>query len=150
MRKIVMVFLATLCNSALGETKAINGTAYYTRVDDREMVELDSNRSLQANYSRHLILTLEGGQTESHWCSGSNLIGKRALIGGGGSCIAVDDDGDAYWIWFEVAQGGFEWRVMQGVGKFAGATGQGRAQGIHTLADGSAVFQYTGTIELET
>lgn len=60
-----------------------------------------------------------------------------------------DEDGDVYWTWFRVdGKGSFEWQVMGGTGKYKGSSGSGVSTTVRTLADGTAVFNIEGTIEL--
>ena len=139
-----------LCSSnAIAETRTIDAKGYYTRVNDPGLVELGKGRTLQPNFTRHIIYEAKDGTIESHWCAGSNILGKRSLVGGGGYCVVLDDDADAYWMWYEVVPGtGYRWEVTKGIGKFEGATGSGVARSHEELVDGSGVFLLEGTIEL--
>lgn len=139
----IFIGLLVIASGASGETKSISAKGYYTRVNDPELIELNSKRTLQPNFSRHIIYEHSDGTTESHWCSGSNILGKRSLQGGGGYCVILDEDGDGYWTWYEVVPGtGYRWKVMKGIGKFEGAEGSGVAESVDVLVDGSGVVHY--------
>ena len=142
----VAVFLS---GTALAETLTIESTGHYVRVNDPEMLELEGENEVYLGYQRHIAVEAKDGQTESHWCYGANIIGEESLAFGGGYCIAIDEDGDAYWTWFQVRRrGGFDWQVMGGTGKYEGSTGGGESIATNVMPDGSATLEITGTIEL--
>jgi hypothetical protein len=150
MRTQAMVFLALtfFTGSAFGEVMEIDAKGYYTRVADPSLIELSNKITLQRTFTRHILYESEIG-TESHWCSGSNVLGKRNLVGGGGSCVVLDGAEDGYWLWFEVVPGvGYEWKVMKGFGKYKGANGSGVARSVENLTDGSGIFHSKGSIEI--
>ena len=142
------MLLVVATNFAMAETKSIDARGYYTRVHDPETVDLPGMRTLQPNFTRHIIYESPDGDTESHWCAGSNIYGLLSLEGGGGYCVVIDSDGDAYWLWYEMIDGGYRWEVMKGIGEYAGARGSGTATAIKALADGSGVFHSRGKLEL--
>jgi len=134
---------------ALGETITVDATGHYVRINEPEFLELVDDHELYPGYRRHISVTGKDGKAESHWCFGSNVMDGSTLEFGAGYCTALDDDGDVYWTWFEVAKrGGFAWKVMGGTGKYKGATGGGTSRASGSLPDGSATLLIKGTIEL--
>lgn len=133
----------------VAETIVVDATGHYARINEPAFVELEDDNEMYPGYRRHISVTNKDGTAESHWCFGSNVMDDDDLEFGGGFCTALDEDGDVYWTWFEVARrGGFDWIVMGGTGKYKGATGSGASRASGSLPDGSATFQIKGEIEL--
>ena len=73
------------------------------------------------------------------------LLPGSELEFGGGYCTVLDEDGDAYWTWFEVGKSGtFDWKVMGGTGKYAGSSGSGVTTATKFHVDGTATFRIEG------
>lgn len=135
--------------TARSETMNIEATGHYVRINEPAFIELAGDHEMYPGYRRHISVANDDGSAESHWCFGSNIMNDSDLEFGAGYCTAVDEDGDVYWTWFEVARrGGFNWQVMGGTGKYSGATGSGTSRATGSLPDGSATFRIRGTIEL--
>ena len=150
MKTWMPITITVLCsNSALADTITIEATGHYVRLNDPNMVELEGDNEAYLGYDRHIAVEGKDGQTESHWCSGTNVMDDDGLSFGGGYCMAIDEDGDAYWIWIQVRpKGGFDWQVMGGTGKYRGSTGEGESRASKMLPDGSATLEIRGVMEL--
>ena len=135
--------------TAMSDTIKVESTGHYIRLNDPKMIELEGNNEAYLGYRRHISVEGNDGQSESHWCFGTNVMAGESLSFGGGYCIIIDEDGDAYWTWFQLgSDGGFNWQVMGGTGKYLNASGQGVSRATKILPDGSATLEIQGSIEI--
>ena len=150
MKRYFAISLAMLLSlEALAESVAIDAIGHYVRLNDPDMVELEKDFEAYHGYQRHITAVGKDGKTESHWCTGTNVMDDDKLSFGAGYCTVIDEDGDAYWTWFQVRRrGGFDWQVMGGTGKYKGSTGKGVSKGVKSLPDGTTTLEIKGTIEL--
>ena len=148
-RYLTFVLAMLISVVALGETITIESTGHYVRLNDPDMIELENDDEAYHGYRRHITAIGKNGKTESHWCIGTNLMDGDELDFGAGYCTILDEDGDAYWTWFQVRKrGGFDWQVMGGTGKYQGSTGSGVSKAVNSLPDGTTTLDIEGIIEL--
>ncbi len=102
MREILSI-IATMCMSvaSFAETIAIESTGHYVPLNDPEYVDLENGYELYPGYRRHISVHSMSGESESHWCYGTNILDAGILAGselefGAGYCTVLDEDGDAY------------------------------------------------------
>lgn len=89
--------------------------------------------------------------------SGSvDCSGHAALAAGGALalstsvCLITDASGDAYTVVVRQDVSDRDqntWRLIDGTGRYAGATGEGQAQRLAATADGRGVYHVTGTLQ---
>jgi len=138
-----------MSGAAVGETITIDSTGHYVPLNDPGMIELEKDDEAYHGYRRHITAIGKDGRTESQWCIGTNVMHDDNLSFGAGYCTILDEDGDAYWTWFQVRKrGGFDWQVMGGTGKYKGSTGSGVSMAVNSLPDGTTTLEIKGTIEL--
>jgi hypothetical protein len=148
-RYLTIVLVMIISRVAMGETVTIESTGHYVPLNDPDMIELEKKYEAYHGYERHITAIGKDGKTESHWCIGTNLMNDDELAFGAGYCTILDEDGDAYWTWFQVRKrGGFDWQVKGGTGKYEGSTGSGFSKAVSSLPDGTTTLEINGTIEL--
>lgn len=150
MTKYLTVALTLLTfGLAFADTLTIESTGHYVLLNDPDMIELEGDFEAYHGYRRHITAVGLDGKTESHWCVGTNVMDDDSLSFGAGYCTILDEDGDAYWTWFQVRKrGGYDWQVMGGTGKYQGASGKGVSTAVSSLPDGTATFEIKGVVEL--
>ena len=151
-------YLPILCavvalQAAAGEIVEVDSKGHYVPLNEPDWIELGGGREAYPGYRRHIAAVGTNGESESHWCNGTNVakVSEEELEFefGAGYCTVFDEDGHAYWTWFVVdGLGAFEWKVMGGTGKYKGATGSGVSTTVSTMPDGTAVFNIKGEIEI--
>ncbi len=154
--KRIITFVLAMCLSGttMGATIDIDSTGHYVPLNDPEYVDLENDHEIYPGYRRHISAIDKNGKSESHWCYGTNILESNLLVGdelvfGAGYCTILDEEGDAYWTWFEVGKSGtYSWKVMGGTGKYSGSSGSGIATGLNFHVDGTATFRIEGKIEL--
>lgn len=86
----------------------------------------------------------------THDCTGSAIADANgAPTGGAGNCVAVDGDGDVWWLWYRSDAMGSTWGVMGGTGKFEDAEGGGTTKNIALSPDGRLTISWEGTIKMK-
>jgi hypothetical protein len=154
MRNLVLIFVALFAASAArGQVVDVDAKGQYVPLNEIDWLDLGNGDEAYPGYRRHIAATGKDGRTESHWCYGTNIrkieSDKPGFDFAAGYCTIFDEEGDAYWTWFEVdGLGSFVWTVMGGTGKYKGAKGSGVSTAESTMPDGTAVFVIKGKIEL--
>jgi hypothetical protein len=136
--------------AAAAEVKA-EGTATYVTVssdsnklaDGRAMVTFRENGIIRDNDATS-PLNLSAQDCEGTFSVAAD--GKSSM--GGGSCTAVDKDGDVWWLWWTASGGDGKWGAIGGTGKYEGVTGNGTTHDDAAMADRMAIT-YAGTLTLK-
>jgi len=143
-----IILLATLVvpDAAAQETN-ISGYATYVG-QESESVELASGHMLEAT-SSSAVLIEDDSESPLHLmsqdCSGTNLFdSEENLLQSVGSCVAVDGNGDIFWISFVNPPEGGTWRYTAGTGKFTGIEGGGTSEVISIGHGGQLTIRYEG------
>jgi hypothetical protein len=81
-------------------------------------------------------------------CSGAEIVAADGKSrSGAGSCVAIDPDGDVWWIWWRGDAKGGTWGFLGGTGKFEGITGGGSLRYALAWPDGRFTLKWEGTWE---
>jgi hypothetical protein len=66
-----------------------------------------------------------------------------------GVCVAVDKDGDAWWLSYANKGEDRKWNVVSGTGKYAGMTGSGTTKLLATTPDGRTTISWSGAMRMK-
>jgi hypothetical protein len=66
-----------------------------------------------------------------------------------GVCIAVDKDGDAWWLSYTNKGEDRKWTVVSGTGKYAGMTGSGTTKLLAITPDGRMTISWRGAMKMK-
>lgn len=136
---------------AFAQPMAVAGLAAYVSTGS-DVTELADGRMIDATTSSTVLIE-DDSQSPLHLmsqdCSGTNLLGADgALMQSVGSCVAVDSDGDIFWISFVNPPSGGTWRYTAGTGKFAGIEGGGTSEVTAIGHGGQVTIRYEGQATL--
>ncbi|HEX9906299.1 MAG TPA: hypothetical protein VGA77_15195 [Propylenella sp.] len=155
MRSIFPVaMIAVLASSPAGLAAEMNtsGAVTYVMVSS-ETAQLPGGRTATTFTQKGMIHDSDPASPlnlSAHDCTGTLVSGgEGAGASGAGYCVAVDKDGDAWWLWWtsDAATGG-TWGAIMGTGKYEGITGSGTTTYDAGLPDRS-VIAYAGTLTLK-
>lgn len=83
-------------------------------------------------------------------CTNAAIIDdKGTMIEAHGTCVAVDVDGDVWWLSYEGDTDGSQWTITGGTGKYAGMTGGGTTDNLLITADGRFAIAWQGTLQMK-
>ncbi len=154
MWNLVLILVALFATSAAcAQVVDVDSKGQYVPLNEIDWLDLGNGGEAYSGYRRHIAAIGKDGRAESHWCYGTNIRKIESDQPGfefaAGYCTIFDEEGDAYWTWFQVdGLGSFVWTVMGGTGKYKEAKGSGVSTAESTMPDGTAVFVIKGTIEL--
>jgi len=83
-------------------------------------------------------------------CSNAAIFDdKGTMVEAHGTCVAVDVDGDVWWLSFQGDTDGSQWTVTGGTGKYAGMTGGGSTDNLLITGDGRFAIAWDGTLQMK-
>ena len=147
-KKYLVVFVAisaTWANIVFAETQKVDNISYGVVVEQNQEISLANGITVSTGGLSHATaVNNEDGTTLSQWCRGTQASKDGTLLGGGGYCSIINQEGDMFWVWF----GGGKWGMIGGTGAYEGATGGGTTENVSQSPDGrSFINQSTGKIK---
>lgn len=145
------VLALVLAPLAFAQTMEGSGHAVYVTQSAKKSPMPDGRMLVNNHVSGVLIAddTSSPFHLATHDCTGAYVA---AAEGGppqaqGSSCAAIDADGDIWWLAFTNldGEGGGEWHILGGTGKFEGMEGSGTTDLLSASPDGRTTIRWTGS-----
>lgn len=133
-RSVVTILSFFLTSSVLADTQKIDNTAYGVVIERPMEVTMTNGAKVMTGGLFHANSVDANGEVNSQWCRSTTALGDEGPVAGGGYCTIIAENGDLLFVWF----GGGNWGVINGTGRYEGATGGGTTTGVSQNPDGYA------------
>jgi len=142
--------LAGLAAPAAATDVKGSGTVTYA-VTLMSRTDLPGGRSVRLSHLKGLILADQDNSPlnlSPQDCFSAAVVDDQGqMVEDHGSCVAVDVDGDVWWLAFEGDSDGSNWTVTGGTGKYDGMTSGGTTESLRATADGRFAITWEGTLQ---
>lgn len=154
MKPVIPVAIAAVlafASAGLSAELQASGSVTYVMVAS-DTVELAGGHTMTSLTQKGVILDSDPASPlnlSAQDCTGTIVsAGEGGATSGAGSCVAVDQDGDAWWLWWTSDGATGDWTAITGTGKYEGLTASGTTAYDANFPDRS-VITYSGTVTLK-
>jgi len=144
----ILALVIALASAPSAQEVAVSGFAVYVPDGAAEATVLPDGRSF-SNSSARSVLIEDDPQSPIHLvsqdCAETDAIAADgSSVQSGGSCAAIDADGDVFRINYLTTPAGSRWNLFGGTGKFSAAEGGGTSEVVAVGPDSRVTIRYEG------